>query len=719
MNFRFGSFILAGVLFGNAAASTAAVLDWQRVSSGTSSDLTDVHYGAGVWVAAGDGTILSSTNARDWTSTLFPEGQSNVDSQINLKLHSYVHFAEGNWVIEGSYSHWVSPWWIFHSTDGFTWTTLEFNSTNFSGGSDVAFANGTWIARGGAFASPDGAVWSERKPSHSGALLPGVHSILRVFGSDDLFIGLAYQSLFTSSDGLRWTANSNIGFSQFYGINIYHKNGVWAVCGRLDNGGNFRGPSKYLLATSSDLVSWTFVDNPSLFEAHLGDDYWLALGSTDSGTRVYRSSDRLTWADGPVLEGAVKLHFANNTWVAVGSKGGIYVADATPKEIPGESKKLRAKRDLQGVRFEWPIELGGQVLLKAPHLDGPWEPLDRVAGDNGGTWSISVPVGSTQEFFAVQSWDLPFQWVGPIKTPLVISGDGSTIATERRRWRSSVGWEGEESDDFIATYSVTGISFDGSVILANRNRINRFGNVRDTYLWSSVIGELAGNDVYNVFPKPCREPGFACGTTALDLSDDGTALLWDNGKIAFKDGTLIEPPVPLFSFSGDASAGIARKYVPLGRNALGYMEYKVEYFYWNGGDSAIAIVAANSEDLLSVTSISGDGSTVVGTLAGPSGVRAFRWTEAEGITELEYESPPPHAGSWHVSADGSVVVGGPGPFIWDADHGMRRLSVEIEKQLGRKIPGRFNGTIVRGISADGTKIVGGYNPAWIATVPRE
>ena len=66
----------------------------------------------------------------------------------------------------------------------------------------------------------------------------------------------------------------------------------------------------------------------------------------------------------------------------------------------------------------------------------------------------------------------------------------------------------------------------------------------------------------------------------------------------------------------------------------------------------------------------------------------------------------------HVSADGSVIVGGSydfrGTYIWDEANGVRRLPDVLTSDygLGQEIAGWNLTSSVYGISADGRRIVG-------------
>ncbi|MCI0584352.1 MAG: hypothetical protein L0227_15935, partial [Chloroflexi bacterium] len=122
------------------------------------------------------------------------------------------------------------------------------------------------------------------------------------------------------------------------------------------------------------------------------------------------------------------------------------------------------------------------------------------------------------------------------------------------------------------------------------------------------------------------------------------------------------------------------------------------------------------------------GAVIVGASYGEHGLEAFRWTEAMGMVGL---GDLPGGGflsrAYGASADGSIVVGearradGSAAFIWDARHGMRSLQDVLVYVHGVEgVEGWMLGE-ARGVSADGTVIVGiGYSDsrhAWRAVLP--
>ncbi len=192
-------------------------------------------------------------------------------------------------------------------------------------------------------------------------------------------------------------------------------------------------------------------------------------------------------------------------------------------------------------------------------------------------------------------------------------------------------------------------------------------------------------------------PGGPFGSSGYGISADGLTIV---GSSAAADGTQ--------AFGWNSQAGM---------QPLGYLPTPVG-------------VTPFSE----AYGTSSDGSVIVGlsrsTAAAPTnGWEAFRWTQpAGGGGGMQPLGDLPGGGflsaAYATSADGSIVVGragvlGPcGPFgcqtagrafIWDAQHGMRDLTVVLT-DLGINLTG-WTLSEARGISASGRVIVGtGIDP---------
>jgi probable HAF family extracellular repeat protein len=98
--------------------------------------------------------------------------------------------------------------------------------------------------------------------------------------------------------------------------------------------------------------------------------------------------------------------------------------------------------------------------------------------------------------------------------------------------------------------------------------------------------------------------------------------------------------------------------------------------------------------------VSADGTAVVGYSNSAAGMEAFRWTPGNGMAGLGFPQ------AFAASADGSVVVGyrhlanRAEPVRWTRDGGIVGLGKSADDSWGAAV----------GVSADGSVIVGGYDP---------
>lgn len=307
-----------------------------------------------------------------------------------------------------------------------------------------------------------------------------------------------------------------------------------------------------------------------------------------------------------------------------------------------------------------------------------------------------------------------------------ISADGSTVvgSTGGRtsdyaafKWTATNGFEllpFGSSDPSDANSRAAGVSADGSIVS---------GFISDgdgeAVIW-------AGGDVQRLPTSDAgRDP-----TSAVRLSDDGkvaagvsfdgpiTAFRWTSGSgtQTLTSGTDVGSPTIAYDLSADGSTvvGIAINDDP---------------FIWTetGGARLLADFAGGAR----ATGISGDGSVVAGWETAGGMARLWRWSEAEGVSDLASEPiGDPDINSWlSPSFDGSVIAGhvsGRGAdesdaFIWTHADGFM-LANDRLAALGVDL---LNHSIIEiyDVSADGLTFTGtaldpnGLETAFIATIP--
>jgi len=200
--------------------------NWSGVNTGIVASLWGVTYGNGLFVAVGDGAILTSTNSLDWIT--------NESELVATNFFEGVTFGGGLFVGFNSDT-------IFLSTNGQVWaaTTQGFDMESVVYGDGVFEASGAGGNTGYFFASPDGVNWTPANEQNissnlvEGGLLfyangyfatttanvvssngidwssqnyPAIHTILAYVNGE--FVIPSGGFTYTSTDFLRWSANN-------------------------------------------------------------------------------------------------------------------------------------------------------------------------------------------------------------------------------------------------------------------------------------------------------------------------------------------------------------------------------------------------------------------------------------------------------------------------------------------------------------------------------
>ena len=279
-----------------------------------------------------------------------------------------------------------------------------------------------------------------------------------------------------------------------------------------------------------------------------------------------------------------------------------------------------------------------------------------------------------------------------------------------------------------------GISGDGSLVVGRSNGSGTEGVIWDQVNGLQSIGQLLGLTPGVDRPYPTEMFDISTdGSTVVGYSINDGAIVWDRQNGTIK--TLQTPnnsffPTQAFGVSGDGS-----KIVGVGissRNSEGFIYDEI-----NGLRSIGTLSNGTNRQFSVAHEISTDGSLVVGRSASSYNqsrssynFEAIIWDEIDGIQPLGYLSLH-NNGSYYseafsVSGDGSTVVGTSidtdayRGFNWNKAHGMQDIE-SILTNAGIDIRG-WNLTQINSISDDGSTIVGsGTNPdgnteAWIATL---
>jgi uncharacterized membrane protein len=298
-------------------------------------------------------------------------------------------------------------------------------------------------------------------------------------------------------------------------------------------------------------------------------------------------------------------------------------------------------------------------------------------------------------------------------------------------------------DDLPGGSIATSISADGNVVVGIA-RIGPGSHDHEAFRWTRADGMVGLRDV----------PGGEFSSEAWDVSSDGSVVVGrsisESGIVAFRwtetDGMVSIGTLP-DTFVADAKGVSADGSVIVG-TSIGAVRQAFRWTHETGmellrdtngerflneafdvsADGSVVVgemhpttgrdQAVRWSESSGVTSlghnfanaISGDGTTIVGTLSGFT--EAFRWTESTGVEPLGFLGRGTNSSAIAVSHDGSVVVGhasptaqpGSGIFRWTEAEGMQNVG-ELLNRAGIQIGG-WSTMQVRDVSGDGNIIVG-------------
>ena len=347
-----GLFVAVGDAGGVEASSDGT--NWVAGVSGTSASLKSVAYGDGLFVAVGTGgTIITSTDGTNWTSQfVFTSGDftsvaygsagflaANLDGYVyvsadgvsewigqplgpgtggwgsSYQLHDVITFAQGHYIVASRYKYisgvqYTYPC-IFSSSDGYTWTSNIFSALLGSTTFYYRFlleGDGWVMASDGHFSTNGGVTWINATVSG------GSYSyITAATCGDGTAVGVAYDQIDASSDGLTWTDQLRVGpIGNF--SSVAQGNGAHVVAG-----------GSTMTRSTDGLVYTSVAGTPALTSVILTANGFIGVGS---GGKIYQSDDGFTWnqrtsGTANTLSGVVA---GGGVTVTVGNGGTILVS---------------------------------------------------------------------------------------------------------------------------------------------------------------------------------------------------------------------------------------------------------------------------------------------------------------------------------------------------------------------------------------------------------
>ena len=229
----------------------------------------DLHYGNGLWVAAGYKNsyygVITSTDAITWTTR-----NTNVTSYV-WKVRS----GGGVFVATGRDAQ------IRRSTDGTTWATVTSNLTEV----DIFYlghGNGQWVA--GVYGAPvtlrrstDGITWTT-------VTSPGGSSTKSInYGNRWVINASGTPSFLSSTDAVTWTSSTFSYIQKRQIDSITYGNSTWVISGQIRT-----------TRSSTDLITWTTV-TPAIYNSNVKTVFANGIWVASSYNEVSRSTDLVTW----------------------------------------------------------------------------------------------------------------------------------------------------------------------------------------------------------------------------------------------------------------------------------------------------------------------------------------------------------------------------------------------------------------------------------------
>ena len=210
-------------------------------------------------------------------------------------------------------------------------------------------------------------------------------------------------------------------------------------------------------------------------------------------------------------------------------------------------------------------------------------------------------------------------------------------------------------------------------------------------------------------------PGTVQRFEFIAMSDDGRFVcyhetgsgmpvgLWDRDTNTWSLIAGLETPVDVRSISGDGSTLVGSKSVPAPTRGGSVTSVAAKWDTATGAATILDTLPAGI-DFSSANACAFDGSTIVGSQTGDTGTEAFVWTQSTGLVGIgDLEGGLFQSIAADVSDDGSVVVGrgrdaeGIKAFRWTSKDGMTNLG---------DFPGGSNRSLAVTVSGDGM-VIGG------------
>ena len=444
-------------------------------------DLNDIKYYNGKWVAVGKGTeygnennyfIASSNNGFTWTKGTFKDDGNDYKDEHAEGL-SLEHDGNENWIVVGKNK---SKNLIFHSTDGDEWSKIIIGPSDSMNSSSpnvnntngltfdiagVTFGNNLWIFYGE----------GQRKIYSDIFLLPVSssstgHSMLYSYnGIDWEGLGIIFNTqnerlnavkwngeiwvavgksnttaiIGYSMDGLNWTqvAGNPFGNNNQFAVDLEWNGEKWLA---ITDGGK--------IIESYDGKNWTnlsssgIANNFSSFGIAYGNNKWLLFGETSpqSNNNIYYSTDNgINWTptSSPFQNYANRGYYNERTWIAVGTGSSNNIALSTDGiSWTGKSSDIGYGEDILYGNNIW-VAVGTNGAVYSTNDGVTWTSTTGTPSDTleGVTWNKNLNLWVVSNGSSASSSDFFYSndginWLNIAKnTSLLPTGYGAKLST--------------------------------------------------------------------------------------------------------------------------------------------------------------------------------------------------------------------------------------------------------------------------------------------------
>lgn len=295
-------YVMCGV--GGMIQTSTDGITWTPRTSGTTTELRNVAYGGGQYLAGGAEVLRTSTDAITWSTIATSEGWWGLAYAGNQNL----------WTICGAAGI------LRTSTNLVTFTARTSGTTTTATLYQLQYKNNLWIhagnsGGGGLFTSTNGITWTARTSGASGTIWS------LTYGSGLYLYGDASGGIGTSTDGVTWARTAVLSSTDsVYGLAYDATNSTYIMVSRFGESG-----------TSTDGTAWSVRPNnagnttQNINAVAYGNGVYVL--AANAGV-ISSSTDVTTWLVRPtgVTAAISDVTYAGNIWTAVGESGAFFTS---------------------------------------------------------------------------------------------------------------------------------------------------------------------------------------------------------------------------------------------------------------------------------------------------------------------------------------------------------------------------------------------------------